>query len=197
MQLELPQFETSWRIVPSEPVSVEQFWQMGFANRDLRLEREPNGDILVMTPTKGASGYWNSYITASLFQWAEEDGRGYALGSSTGFTLPDSSVRSPDAVWISRERWAPGGDDDYAAVLWPEFVIELRSKSDRLKDLQEKMRKWIRNGVELGWLIDPQRRTVEVYRQGTDRVDVLEGVTAVYGDAPVGGFILELSRIWQ
>jgi Uma2 family endonuclease len=196
MQLELPQFETSLRIVPSEPVSVEQFWQMGFANRDLRLEREPNGDILVMTPTMGATGFWNSYIISSLFQWAERDGRGYALDSSAGFTLPDSSVRSPDAAWISRERWTPGGKDHYAALLCPDFIIELRSKSDRLGTLQQKMQTWIDNGVELAWLIDPERKIVEVYRRGSARADILEGVTAVYGESPVGGFILELSRIW-
>jgi len=196
MQLIVDQLGSPLRIVPPEPLSVEQFWQISSENRDLRMEREANGDLIVMTPTTRRTGFRNAYIIRTLGNWAEQDGRGYDFDCDTGFLLPDGSILSPDASWVSRERWTPTSEDEYTTVLAPDFVIELRSKSDGLRALQQKMKTWIANGVELGWLIDPERKAVEIYRRGTDRVDILEGVTAVYGEAPVGGFILELAKIW-
>jgi Uma2 family endonuclease len=196
MQLVVDQLGSPLRIIPPEPLSVEQFWRISEENPNLRLEREANGDLIVMTPTSRSTGFRNAVITRALCDWAEEDGRGYSFDSDTGFLLADGSILSPDASWASRERWTPTSEDEYTTVLCPEFVIELRSKSDRLRALQKKMKTWIDNGVELGWLIDPERKTVEVYRRGSDRVDTLEGVTAVYGESPVGGFILELAKIW-
>jgi len=196
MQLTVNQLGSPLRIIPPEPLSVEQFWQISSENPDLRMEREANGDLIVMTPTTRRTGFRNSLITIAVGIWAKQDGRGYAFDSNTGYLLPDGSILSPDASWVSRDRWTPTSDDEYTTVLAPDFVIELRSKSDRLRPLQQKMKTWIDNGVQLAWLIDPEHKTVEVYRRGTDRVDILEGVTAVYGEAPVGGFILELVEIW-
>jgi Uma2 family endonuclease len=196
MQFTLDQLGSPLRVVPPEPLSVEQFWRFGEANPDLRMELEPNGDVIVMTPTSRGTGFRGSLITAALGYWAQQDGRGYGFDSSTAFVLPDGSVRSPDAAWVSDERWNPSMEDDYKTVLCPEFVIELRSKSDSLAATQTKMREWIKNGVQLAWLIDPQRKVVEVYRGGSARADVLEGVTSVYGEGPVGGFILEMAKIW-
>jgi len=196
MQLTVNQLGSPLRIIPPEPLSVEQFWQISSENPDLRMEREANGDLIVMTPTTRRTGFRNSLITIAVGIWAKQDGRGYAFDSNTGYLLPDGSILSPDASWVSRDRWTPTSDDEYTTVLAPDFVIELRSKSDRLRPLQQKMKTWIDNGVQLAWLIDPEHKTVEVYRRGTDRVDILEGVTAVYGEAPLGGFILELVEIW-
>jgi Uma2 family endonuclease len=196
MQLTVDQLGSPLRIIPHEPLSIEQFWQISAENPILRLEREANGDLIVMTPTTRGTSFRNSLITIALGNWTEQDGRGYAFESNVAFLLPDGAILSPDASWITRDRWTPTSEDEYTTVLCPDFIIELRSKSDRLRTLQRKMQSWIDNGVQLAWLIDPERKTVEVYRRGAARPDILEGVTAVYGDAPVGGFILELSRIW-
>jgi Uma2 family endonuclease len=196
MQLTVDQLGSPLRIVPPEPLSVEQFWRISEENPVLRLEREANGDLIVMTPTTRRTSFRNVLMTVAIGIWAEQDGRGYSFDSNVAFLLPDGSIRSPDASWIGRERWTPTSEDEDTTVLCPDFVIELRSKSDRLRAVQQKMKSWIANGVELGWLIDAERKTVEVYRRGLDRADVLEGATAVYGESPVGGFILELAKIW-
>lgn len=196
MQLNVNQLGSPLRIVPPEPVSVEDFWRVSAENPNMRLELEANGDLIVMTPTTRGTAFRNGYITRELGIWSEKDGRGYSFDSNAAFLLADGSILSPDGSWVSSERWTPTSEDEYTTVLCPDFVIELRSKSDRLRAVQQKMKCWIKNGVELGWLIDPERKAVEVYRRNSERVDVLEGVTAAYGEAPVGGFILELARIW-
>ncbi len=184
------------RISPDEPMSVEGFWRFSAENPDLRLEREPNGDVVLMSPTLGGAGVRSSMVFGRLFIWAEQDGSGYALDSSTGCLLPDGSVRSADAAWIAKARWTPPAIEDDAPVPCPDFVIEFRSKSDRLAPLQDKMRAWIKNGVPLGWLIDARRKTVEIYRSGREP-EVLEEGSAVEGEGPVAGFVLELGRIWS
>jgi Uma2 family endonuclease len=184
------------RLVPSEPLTVEAFWRLGEQNPGLRLELEPNGDLIVMTPTERGTGFRGSRILQALANWAEADGRGYEFDSSTAFVLPDGSVRCPDASWIGRERWTPEAEDAHNKVLCPDFVIELRSKTDRLPEARAKMQAWIDNGVQLAWLIDPSRKAVEIYRPGKP-VEVQEGHSAVYGEGPVGGFVLELGRIWR
>ena len=196
MQFVLDQLGSPLRITPPEPLSVEAFWQVSAENPDLRLERQSNGDLIVTTPTTRRTSFRNEYISRSLGNWAEQDGCGYTFDSNAGYLLPDGSILSPDASWISRGRWKED-DDEYTTVLAPDFVIELRSKSDRLRPLQQKMQNWVDNGVQLAWLIDPERKTVEIYRPNQPQPEVQEGHTAVYGEAPVGGFILELSRIWQ
>jgi Uma2 family endonuclease len=197
MNLVLDQLEMTARIEPSKPMSVEEFWRYSAEYPDLRMELEPNGDVIVMTPTKPKTGFRGSFITGALAAWAEKDGRGYAFDSSTGFTLPDGSVRSPDAAWVPKERWSPLDDeDDYLEVFCPDFIIELRSKSDRLPAAQRKMTAWIANGVKLAWLIDPQRRVVEVYRAGETQAQTVENPAEVEGEEPVRGFVLRLERIW-
>jgi Uma2 family endonuclease len=196
MNLQLEQLGSAMRIVPFEPLSVEQFWRFSWDHPDLRMEREPNGDVIIMTPTTKRTSFRNAEISYALRHWAGQDGRGYALESGAGFTLADSSVLSPDASWISAERWSPDEEDDYSSVLAPDFVIELRSKTDRLREAQEKMLAWIANGVELGWLIDPQRRVVEIYRRGETQPTTLNAPASVEGEGPVAGFVLKLESIW-
>jgi Uma2 family endonuclease len=176
-------------------MSVEEFWRFSADNGDLLCELGPNGDLIVMSPTLGGAGFRNSQVIHMLAGWAEEDGRGFVLESNTGCQLPDGSVRLPDAAWIRAERWTPPSIEEDAPVPCPDFVIELRSKTDRLPPLQAKMRAWIANGCELAWLVDPRRKVVEIYRPGRD-VEVLEGASAVAGEGPVEGFVLELGKVW-
>jgi Uma2 family endonuclease len=195
MSLELAGIEPPFRISPDEPLSVEEFWRFSAENPELRLERSANGEIIVMTPTQRGTGFRGAQIIAALHIWAEQDGRGYEFDSSTGFTLPDGAVLSPDASWIHRSKWTPEMEDEYRKPLAPDFAIELRSKTDSLQQLREKMKMWIANGVGLAWLVDPSRKTVEIYRPGREP-EVLEGGSAVEGEGLVAGFVLELARIW-
>jgi len=195
MNISLEQIESPVRIVPAEPMSREQFWQFTAEHRDIRCELEPNGDLIVMTPTLGGASFFTSYINRVLGNWAEEDKRGFVIDSNGGCQLPDGSVKIPDAAWILSSRWMPPRIEDDAPVPCPDFVIELRSKTDRLPPLQAKMKAWIANGCELAWLIDPRRKTVEIYRPGV-AMEPQEGHSAVYGEGPVAGFVLELGKIW-
>ena len=195
MNLALAGINPPLRISLDELMSVEEFWRFSAENPELRLERSANGEIIVMTPTQRGTGFRGAQIIAALHIWAEKDGHGYEFDSSTGFTLPDGSVLSPDAAWIHRSKWNPEMEDEYRKPLAPDFVIELRSKTDNLPKLQEKMRVWMANGVQLAWLIDPIRKTVEISRPG-QQSEIQEGHTSVYGERPVAGFVLELGRIW-
>ena len=188
------------RICLEHPMSDEDLLQFCAANDVLRIEREPNGELTVMSPTGTGAGQTDSEITLQLGLWARTANAVVVFGSSTGFRLPDGSMRSPDAATASREQWEalpPEQRRRGFAPLCPRFVIELRSPSDRLPDLQAKMGEWLRNGAELGWLIDPERQTVEIYRPGTARPEVLERPVTVPGEGPVAGFVLEAERIWQ
>lgn len=184
------------RIVPPEPMSLESFLCFSDKNPDLRLEREPNGELLLMSPTDGGAGYRSTRVLGQLFIWAEQDGTGYALDSSTRALLPDGAVRIADAAWISAKRWTPPALSNDAPIPFPDFVIEVRSGSDSLPKAQAKMLEWIANGVQLAWFVDPVRKVVEIYRPG-QKPEVLEGISAVVGDGPVAGFVLELGRIWN
>jgi len=185
------------RLRYEHPVTDEELLRFCAANELLRVERDANGDIIVMTPTFFESGGVEGDVFGELRNWALEDGRGKAYGPSTGMTLPDGSMRAPDASWVSWQRvnaLTPEQRKSFAPVC-PEFVIEVRSEKDRLKPLQEKMQTWLANGVELAWLVDPSRKAVEIYRPGRE-VEVVEGGSAVEGEGPVAGFVLELGRIW-
>ena len=183
------------RISFDEPMSVEEFWHFSGENPDLRLERAAGGELIIMTPTLGGASFRNSYIIRVLGNWADADGRGSVLESNAGCELPDGSVLCPDAAWISYLRWTPPPPEADVAVPCPEFVIELRSSTDRLKPLREKMRAWIVNGAELAWLVDPTRKAVEIYRPG-QQPEIQEGQSAASGEGPVAGFVLDLARIW-
>jgi Uma2 family endonuclease len=137
-------------------------------------------------------------VYLELGNWALADGRGEALGPTTGFKLPDNSVRAADAAWMSSRRWNALDAEELKrfARTCPEFVIEVRSESDRLIPLQEKMGIWIANGAELGWLIDPSRKIVEIYRP-REQPEIHENPTSVQGDGPIAGFELVMDRIWQ
>ncbi len=175
----------------------DQLFRFCAKNELLRVERDSNGDLILMSPSGLEGDDANAEIITELRIWARNDGRGKGFGSNGGFTLPDGSMRSPDAAWLSLERWKslPVREQKRFGHVVPEFVIELRSESDRLATLQKKMGIWIANGVELAWLIDPQRKVVEVYR-ANEPVDVYQNPSSVQGTGPVRGFELVMDRVW-
>ena len=186
------------RLRPAVELTDDQFFELCQLNRDLRLERTAEGDIIVMPPTGGETGNRNTSITGQLYNWAKKDATGAAFESSTGFKLPNGADRSPDAAWVSRSRLAQLTPEQKQKFLplCPDFAIELRSPSDRFEDVQAKMEEYIENGARLGWLIDPSTKSVHLYRPGAT-IELLQGVLSVSGDPELLGFVLDLREIWE
>ncbi|WP_354635201.1 Uma2 family endonuclease [Planktothricoides raciborskii] len=179
-------------------VTQEQFAALAIANQDLQLERTAQGELIVNPPTGWETGKRNWSISGELYLWWRNAGEpGEAFDSSTAFILPNGATRSPDASWVSQARWdalTPEQTGTFANIC-PDFVVELRSGSDSLKPLQEKMQEYMDNGAKLGWLIDPQNRQVEIYRPGLE-VEVLANPTELSGEEVLPGFVLNLRRVW-
>jgi Uma2 family endonuclease len=178
-------------------MTTEQFYEFCLANRDLRIERTATGEVIVMPPAFSDTGNQNIKIAQQVANWAKKDGTGETFDSSAGFTLPNGAIRSPDASWIRSERWNALTDEQKAsfAPICPDFVIELRSASDRLTTLQEKMQEYIDNGALLGLLIDRKERTVHLYRP-QQIPQILENPAEIQCDPELPGFILKMSSIW-
>ncbi|MBV6626743.1 MAG: Uma2 family endonuclease [Rivularia sp. (in: Bacteria)] len=180
-------------------VTQEQFFALSAANPDLKLERNAKGELILNPPTGWQTGKFNSSISGELYIWWRNSGEsGLVFDSSTGFILPNGATRSPDASWISQQRWdalAPEKKGTFANIC-PDFVVELRSSSDRIEPLQAKMREYMDNGTKLGWLLDPQNRQVEIYRLDK-KVEVLENPAELFGEDILTGFALKLRRIWN
>ena len=175
----------------------EQFYQLCINNRDLRFERNANGDLLIMSPTGGETGNRNIEIAYQLQAWSRQNKSGLAFDSSTGFKLPNGANRSPDASWIPLNKWNSLTREQQQKFipLCPDFVIELLSPSDKLADTQKKMREYIDNGTVLGWLINRQNKQVEIYRPGKN-VAILDSSQSLSGENVLPGFILNLELIW-
>ncbi|MEH2073803.1 MAG: Uma2 family endonuclease [Nostoc sp.] len=174
----------------------EQFFQMCQKNRDYRFERTASGELLIMPPTGSDTGNRNFDMVVELGIWNKQTKLGKGFDSSTGFTLPNGAERSPDASWVKIERWnalTPEQQERFAPIC-PDFVIELRSRTDSLKELREKMQEYIENGVQLGWLIDRKNKRVEIYRPGKD-VEILDNPASVSGENVLPGFVLDLQYI--
>ena len=182
---------------PVLDMTDDQLYELCRINRELRIERTAEGELLVMPPTGGETSEGNSEITMQLRIWAKRDGAGVTFDSSSGFVLPNHAMRSPDAAWIKRSRWATLTPDQRRKFvpLCPDFVIELRSPSDELSVLQAKMQEYRDNGAQLGWLIDPAARRLYVYRPQAP-VERLENPDALSGDPVLRGFVLDLGEIW-
>jgi len=178
-------------------LSNEQFYQLCQDNRDLRFERSYQGDLIIMSPTGGETSNRNIEISYQLQGWSRQNKLGIAFDSSGGFKLPNNADKSPDAAWIPLEKWNNLSTEERQGFipLCPDFVIELRSKSDSLKSLQTKMQEYLENGTQLGWLINRHDRQVEIYRQG-QAVEILENPSQLSGESVLQGFILDLKPVW-
>ncbi|MEH2318681.1 Uma2 family endonuclease [Nostoc sp.] len=174
----------------------EQFFQMCQKNRDYQFERTASGELLIMPPTGSDTGNRNFDIVVELGIWNKQTKLGKGFDSSTGFTLPNGAERSPDVSWVKIERWnalTPEQQEKFAPIC-PDFVVELRSRTDSLKELQEKMREYIENGTQLGWLIERKNKRVEIYRPGKN-VEILDNPTSLSGENVLPGFVLDLRQI--
>jgi Uma2 family endonuclease len=178
-------------------VSHEQFVELAIANRELQLERTARGQLIVNPPTGGETGYRNLDLEGQIWLWNRQTKLGKAFNSSTGFHLPNGADRSPDAAWVRQEKWdalTPEQREGFIP-LSPDFVVELRSKTDSMKSLQNKMQEYMENKVRLGWLIDRKNRKVEIYRQNSE-VEVLENPVSLSGEDVLPGFVLDLAEVW-
>ena len=186
------------RLEPAICMTEEQFGEFCAQNSELRIERTAEGALEIMPPTFIDTGNRNAGVTTDLTNWARQDGSGYAFDSSTGFTLPNGAIRSPDASWVLRSRLDALTEDERKGFghICPDFVIEIRSASDRLSTLQAKMQEYIDNGTRLGWLVDPIGRRAYVYRPG-EAVEVLDSPQTLSGDPELVRFTLDLIAIWQ
>ena len=179
-------------------VTHEQFQPIAAVNRDLRLERTEEGELIVMLPTGSETGKHNQNLSGQIWIWNHQTQLGVVFDSSSGFQLPNGADRSPDASWVKLERWqalTPEEREGFAP-LCPDFVVELRSKSDNMEPLRHKMREYRANGASLGWLIDRKNKKVEIYRQGRD-VEILDNPSTLSREDVLPGFVLDLTEVWQ
>ena len=182
---------------PIIDLTDEQYYQLCRNNPDINFERDRKGRLIIVPPTGGNTGRRNLKISGQLAVWEEQNPElGVAFDSSTEFKLPGNGSRSPDAAWVKMERWEALTEEQQEKFppICPDFVIELRSPSDRLASLQAKMQEYLDGGLRLGWLIDPKNKQVEIYRQGQD-VEVLHSPTTLSGEDVLPGFVLGLSKI--
>ena len=179
----------------SDDISDEEFFHFCTQNRDLRIERDCNRLIYIMAPTAFDTGGFNSDINAELNLWNRKNKNGKVFDSSTGFTLPDRAVFSPDAAWISNEKISKLTKEqrNIFAPVCPDFIIELKSKSDTIPELQNKMLKWIENGCTLAWLLIPEKEEAHIYRSDGS-IEIVKGFNKkLSGEDILPGFQLDLS----
>jgi len=181
----------------SVQMTDDQFFDFCQVNRDLRIERTKTGEVIIMSPTGSETGNRNGDIFGQVWVWAKKDKTGIAFDSSTGFTFSLGQTVSPDVSWIKLERWNALSAEQRQtfAPICPDFVVELRSASDNLKPLKEKMLGYIEDGVKLGLLIDRKHRKVYVYRPEVPE-ECLDNPGTVSGEPVLPGFVLDLSEIW-
>ncbi len=180
------------------PLSDEELLRFCERNEFFRIERTREGVIEIMTPVVSGGGKGNANVSGQLFKWWEEHQRGEIFDSSTGFTLPDGSMLSPDASYVTAERYAevPESEWERFARVCPNFVIEIMSKTDRLPRSKRKMIRWMENGVQLGWLLQPSKRRVFVYRSASAEPTEISG-DFIDGTGPAEGFHLNLQEVWK
>ncbi|GAA4453271.1 Uma2 family endonuclease [Nibrella saemangeumensis] len=178
--------------------SDEELYAFCQANPDLRIERDENGQIIIMPPTGLESSRRNMSLGSSVWQWNHRKKAGVVTDSNGGYTLPDTSMRAPDVGFVSNERLATVPPDDLKkfARVCPDFVIELRSESDTLIDLQRKMEKWLQNGVRLAWLIDPETEQTHIYRPGKEP-EMRSFAEALSGEGVLEGFELNVKEVFE
>jgi Uma2 family endonuclease len=191
---------------PSELIEVrlektltdDEYFDFCMANDHLRIERTAEREIVIMSPTGSETSNRNFNLGVQLGNWAIKDGRGEGFDSNAEFILPNGAALSPDTSWISHERLAKltKAQKRKFIPLCPDFVVELTSPSNRLRAVKRKMVEWMENGAQLGWLIDPERQTVIVYRPNQEPQEH-EGIDFLAGEGPVAGFEIDLRKIWK
>ncbi len=196
----LEPIEQSPLVVHTSPVMEmddEQFFRFCRLNRDLRIERTAEGDLIIMPPAGGSSGRGNAELTYLFQAWARREGTGQIFDSSTGFKLPNGATRSPDVSWVRSERLDLLSDEQWEKFLplCPDFVLELRSPSDSLRVVIQKMEEYMRDGARLGWLLDAPRKQVHVYRIG-EPPELLENPLQLSDEPVLHGFVLDLPQVW-
>ncbi len=201
MTAQLPIAENTSMVLKFHPVITitdDQLFEFCQLNKDFRIERKATGEIVIMSPTGSETDQRNFDLIVQLGIWTKQDGTGVGFGSSGGFTLPSGAVRSPDAAWIKKTDWSaiPLEKRQKFAPICPEFVVELRSEPDSLKELKTKMEEYIQNGTRLGWLIDRVQGKVYIYRPNAT-VEELDNPATLSGQDILPGFVLDLSGIWE
>ncbi len=185
------------KFYPVVEMTADQFFDFCQLNRDYRIERTASGEIIIMSPTGSETGNRNFDLIGQFAIWVKQDGTGVGFDSSTGFILPNGATKSSDLAWMRLEKWNSLTREQQIkfAPICPDFVVELRSPSDRLQTLQRKMQEYIDNGTSLGWLIDRNNRMVYIYRPNAE-VEVLDNPDHLRGESVLSGFVLDLSTIW-
>ena len=188
---------TTLTLPASLKLTHKAFLELVAVNPDLQLERTSDGELVIMPPTGGETGERNDEISFQLRAWNKQANLGKTFNAATGFNLPNGANRSPDASWVSRERWEALTPQERKTFppLCPDFVVELRSPTDNLKKLQAKMQEYIEQGTQLGWLIDPKTKQVEIFHPGQDK-EILYAPATLSGEAVLPGFILDLQPIF-
>jgi Uma2 family endonuclease len=197
MNLSLTELPLPVHLRPETAMTEDELLRFCAVNDSVRIEREPNGELLIMSPSGSETSNINIRLSRLLDEWAEADCRGLAFDANGGFTLPDNSMRAPDGAWVELSRWnsLSKHQQQRFAPLCPDFIVELRSPTDTLPALKRKMQQWIDNGTKLAWLIDPIDRAVSIYRPHQE-VEFHQNPSSIHADGIMSGFSLVLSRLW-
>lgn len=181
----------------SKQMDDHDFFQFCQLNPELRIERNSEGDLIIMPPSGGKTGSINFKLNVIFGNWVETDETGIGFDSSTGFTLPNGAKRSPDLSWVKRERWNAISEKEQSEFppLCPDFVAEIRSPSDSKKTLIKKMQEYKENGAQLGWLLDPIEQEVNIFRPQSE-METISGHTEISGEPLLHGFILDTRKLW-
>ncbi|MCA4896188.1 MAG: Uma2 family endonuclease [Cytophagales bacterium] len=187
----------SIKIPKEEQLSDEWLFEFCMANKELRIERDPDGKLLIMAPVGLLGSSYNNTVASLLWVWNQKSKKGITFDSSAGFRLPNKAMRSPDAAWISNERWKNLGSKEKRRIasITPDFVIELRSESDSLAELKMKMKEWIQNGCKLAWLIDPIDQRAYIYRSSNTVDEIRSFDQALKAKEIIAGFSIDLSLL--
>jgi Uma2 family endonuclease len=196
-QLDLLDLPMPLTLHPRAPVSDEDLMRFSAHNKPYKVERNKEGDLTIMTPVGGIGSTQENYVAARLYLWADQRQNGVSFNANAGFNLPDGSCLSPDAAWVALDRWNSLTLTQQTGYppLCPDFVIEIRSRTDPRRMVEAKMQAWLDNGAALAWLIDPIEATVTVYRPGRAPQTLIRPETVKAG-APVEDFELPCTRLW-
>ena len=182
---------------PIIKLTDEQFFELCQENENIRLERTAKGELIIMSPAGGETSNSNAGLTAQIWIWNQRNKLGKVFDSSGGFKLPNGANRAPDASWVKLESWdalTPEQKKKFPPIC-PDFVVELMSPSDSLKETQDKMKEYRDTGAVLGWLINRKSRQVEIYRPNQE-VEILQSPTTISSEDILPGFVLSLESIW-